>query len=445
MYTESSASTRFDEEFRRRLHPQVLTLREAMHRRLLELVDLAELRPEDVADTRFRQHLSRLVDEILSSFANDIPPITTREQVKKDFLSEVLGLGALDDLLHDEQVNEIMVIDRQTVFVERSGRGLAREPVGFGSDAALRSIIERIIMPLGRRVDESQPLVDARLPDGSRVNVIIPPLALRGPAVTIRKFTKTPFSLSRLREFGAMSERMERFLTRCVKVRKNIVVSGGTGSGKTTLLNALSQEVDPSERVITIEDSAELKLMQPHVVRLETRPANFEGQGAITIRDLVKNALRMRPDRIIVGECRGGEALDMLQAMNTGHDGSLTTLHANNPREAIARLETLCLMADVELPATAVRAQIANAVHIIVQQTRFADSSRRITAISEVTGVDDDGEVRLNPLFLFQREHAQAGSAHSSKITGTFRNTGYVPTFIEEFYAQGLIKPGEVF
>ena len=427
-----------------RLHRARQALREAMHRRFLEIIDLPAVRPEDIEDARFRRHVESLVDELLTTFAERLPSFTSRAEVKKDFLSEALGLGALEDLIADDSISEIMVIDRQTVYVERRGR-IEQVPVGFGSDGALRAIIERIIMPLGRRVDESQPLVDARLPDGSRVNVIIPPLALRGPAITIRKFTKTPFSLSKLREFGAMSERMDRFLKRCVQVRKNIVVSGGTGSGKTTLLNALSQEVDSSERIITIEDSAELKLVQPHVVRLETRPANFEGQGAITIRDLVKNALRMRPDRIIVGECRGGEALDMLQAMNTGHDGSLTTLHANNPREAVSRLETLCLMADVELPAAAVRAQIANAVHIIVQQTRFADGSRRITAISEVTGIDDDGEVRLNPLFLFQREHAQAGAAHSARISGTFRSTGYVPTFIEEFYAQGLIKPGEAF
>ncbi len=434
----------FEQEFRRRLHPQVLALREAMHRRLLELLDLAELRPDDVEDPRFRQHLSKLVDEILNSFAAQVPGVTTAEQVKKDFLSEVLGLGALDDLINDDQVSEIMVVDRQTIFVERNGR-LQQEPVGFGSDAALRAIIERIIMPLGRRVDESQPLVDARLKDGSRVNVIIPPLALRGPSVTIRKFSKAPLPLSKLREWGALDARMDRFLVRCIQARKNVVVSGGTGSGKTTLLNALSQHIGSDERIITIEDSAELKLLQPHVVRLETRPANFEGQGAITIRELVKNALRMRPDRIVVGECRGGEALDMLQAMNTGHDGSLTTLHANNPQEAIARLETLCLMADVELPAAAIRSQIANAVHVIVQQTRFADGSRRITAISEVTGLDDNGEVMMRPLFVFQRLHAQTGTERHEKVHGQFRSTGYVPSFIEEFFALGLISPGEAF
>ena len=269
--------------------------------------------------------------------------------------------------------------------------------------------------------------------------------ALRGPALTIRKFSKRPYSLDELREFGAMDDRIQRFLVRCIQARKNVVVSGGTGSGKTTLLNALSQHIDRSERIVTIEDSAELKLIQPHVVGLETRPANFEGQGAFTIRDLVKNSLRMRPDRIVVGECRGGEALDMLQAMNTGHDGSLTTLHANNPDEAISRLETLCLMADVELPVKAIRTQIANAIHIIVQATRLGDGSRKVTAISEVTGLSDNGEINLHPLFIFQRQPPQVGEGPHSKIRGRFRATGYVPTFINEFYAMGLIQAGEAF
>jgi pilus assembly protein CpaF len=433
-----------EKERNRRLDPRVLALREAMHRRFLEIIDLPAIRPDDILDPRFRRHVEELVEELLDSFASQLPAVTTREEVKRDFLAETLGLGALDSLLADEAVSEIMVIDRQTVFIEKKGR-LSLVPVGFGSEAALRSIIERIIMPLGRRVDESQPLVDARLPDGSRVNIVIPPLALRGPAVTIRKFSKAPLTLERLLEFGAIDSRMMRFLIRCVQARKNIIVSGGTGSGKTTLLNALSQHIDRSERIITIEDSAELQLLQPHIVRLETRPANFEGMGAFTIRDLVKNALRMRPDRIVVGECRGGEALDMLQAMNTGHDGSLTTLHANNPREALSRLETMCLMADVELPAKAIRAQIAGAVHLIIQQSRFPDGSRRITAVTEVIGMDDHGEVELRPLFVFEREATAAGGALQSKIRGRFRATGYVPSFIGEFYELGLIAPGEAF
>lgn len=433
-----------ERERNRRLNPQVLALREAMHRRFLDIVDLPSIRPEDIQDARFRRHVETLVDGLLDDFAAQVPPFTTRDEVRKDFLSETLGLGALEELLADDHVSEIMVIDRQTVFVERKGR-IEQVPVGFGTDAALRSIIERIIMPLGRRVDESQPLVDARLPDGSRVNVIIPPLALRGPAVTIRKFSKKPLSLEELQRFGAMDDRMRRFLVRCVQSRKNIIVSGGTGSGKTTLLNALSQHIDRSERIITIEDSAELRLLQPHVVRLETRPANFEGHGAFTIRDLVKNALRMRPDRIVVGECRGGESLDMLQAMNTGHDGSLTTLHANNPREALSRLETMCLMADVELPSKAIRAQIAGAVHVVVQQSRLSDGARKVTAIAEVTGLDDHGELALSPLFVFERADAAIGAARSDRIVGRFRATGYVPSFIGEFYSLGLIAPGEAF
>jgi pilus assembly protein CpaF len=286
-------------------------------------------------------------------------------------------------------------------------------------------------------------MVDARLKDGSRVNVIIPPLALRGPTITIRKFSKTLLTLDKLVEFGALSEAMKRFLIRCVRVRKNIVVSGGTGSGKTTLLNALSQHIDGGERIVTIEDSAELQLQQPHVVRLETRPPNFEGHGMITIRDLVKNALRMRPDRIVVGECRGGEALDMLQAMNTGHDGSLTTLHANNPTEAVNRLETLCLMADVELPLRAIRTQIAGAVDVIIQQSRLGDGSRKVTAIAEVTGINDNEEVNITPLYVFQRLPRAPGSGLSAKIAGRFRATGYVPSFIGEFYTLGLLSEDE--
>jgi pilus assembly protein CpaF len=420
----------------------VLALREAMHRRLLEIIDLPAIRPEDVEDARFRMYIDKMVDELLDDYSDRIPSTITRAEIKKDFLSETLGLGALEELLADETVSEIMVIDRQTVYVERKGR-LEQVPVGFGSDGALRSIIERIIMPLGRRVDESQPLCDARLKDGSRVNVIIPPLALRGPTVTIRKFPKKPLSLDKLVEVGALSDEIKRFLIRSVRAHKNIIISGGTGSGKTTLLNALSQYIDSSERIITIEDSAELQLQQPHVVRLETRPANFEGQGAFTIRDLVINALRMRPDRIVVGECRAGEAMDMLQAMNTGHDGSLTTLHANNPHEAVSRLETLCLMADVELPVKAIRTQIANAVHVVVQASRLGDGSRKVTAVSGVTGLTDSGEVNLHPLYLFQRLPPEPGEGPHAKIRGRFRTTGYVPTFIGQFYTLGLIAPGE--
>ena len=303
----------------------------------------------------------------------------------------------------------------------------------------MRAIIERIVTPLGRRIDESSPLVDARLRDGSRVNAVIRPLALRGSAITIRKFSKTPLTLEKLIEFGALTEAMGRFLTRCVKAKRNVVISGGTGSGKTTLLNVLSAAIPSDERIVTIEDAAELQLGQPHVVSLETRPPNMEGKGEYTIRDLVKNELRMRPDRIVVGECRGGEALDMLQAMNTGHDGSLTTTHANSPREAVTRLETLVLMSGLELPVRAIREQIAGAVHVLVQQSRLSDGSRKVTSITEVTGIDDEGEIELVPIFQFIR----TGTGPNGKVEGEFRATGFLPTFLNQFLVMGLVKQGE--
>jgi pilus assembly protein CpaF len=297
------------------------------------------------------------------------------------------------------------------------------------------------VTPLGRRIDESSPIVDARLRDGSRVNAVIRPLALRGSAITIRKFSRSPLTLEKLISFGALTEEMGRFLTRSVIAKRNVVISGGTGSGKTTLLNVLSAAIPSDERIVTIEDAAELQLRQPHVVSLETRPANMEGKGEYTIRDLVKNALRMRPDRIVVGECRGGEALDMLQAMNTGHDGSLTTTHANSPREALARLETLVLMSGLELPVRAIREQIAGAVHVLVQQSRLSDGSRRVTAITEVTGINDEGEIEIVPIFQFIR----TGTGDKGKVIGEYRATGFLPTYLNQFLVMGLVKPGERF
>ena len=310
----------------------------------------------------------------------------------------------------------------------------------FTDDERVRAVIERIVTPLGRRIDESSPLVDARLKDGSRVNAVIKPIALRGSCITIRKFAKVPLTLEKLISYGSLTERMGRFLTRCVHAKKNIVISGGTGSGKTTLLNVLSGAIPPDERIVTIEDAAELQLKQPHVVSMETRPANLEGRGEYTIRDLVKNALRMRPDRIVVGECRGGEALDMLQAMNTGHDGSLTTTHANSPEEAISRLETLVLMAGLELPMRAIREQIASSVQIIVQQSRLSDGSRRVTAISEIIGIDrSTTEIELRPIFQYVR----TGTSAKGKVEGEFRATGYLPSFLPMFIVMGLVKKGE--
>jgi pilus assembly protein CpaF len=323
-------------------------------------------------------------------------------------MEEVLGLGPLESLLKDPEVSEIMVISKETVYIEKKGK-LHLADVRFASDSQLRTVIDRIVAPIGRRVDESSPLCDARLADGSRVNIVLPPLALDGPSVTIRKFPAKKLGLDELVQFGSMTPEMATFLRASVLAHKNIVVAGGTGSGKTTLLNALSSAIPDDERIVTIEDAAELKLQKPHVVRLESRPPNVEGEGAIPIRRLVINALRMRPDRIVVGECRGGEALDMLQAMNTGHDGSLTTVHANSPRDALGRLETLVLMAGMDLPLKVVREQIRSAVHLIVQQARLSDGSRKVVSITEVTGMEGD-LLTIQELFRY---------AH-----GTFENTG---------------------
>jgi pilus assembly protein CpaF len=418
---------------------RLLALRRGAHRRLLERMNLQQLAAEDLRDERLRPRVEAELDRILWEMADDAAPAADHARLKKELCDEALGLGPLSDLLADTRISEIMVLDRHTVYVEREGR-LERAPCAFSSDESLRAAIERIVTPLGRRIDESQPLVDARLPDGSRVNAIIPPLAIRGCCLTIRKFTRRRLDLASLVELGTLDARMARLLERAVLARRNIVISGGTGSGKTTLLGVLAHAIASEERIVTVEDAAELRLAQPHVVSLETRPANMEGRGDVTIRDLVRNCLRMRPDRIIVGECRGGEALDMLQAMNTGHDGSLTTLHANSPREALARLETLCLMAGLDLPARAVREQIAASVHLVVQVARLSDGSRRITAIAEVGGLDDDGRVVLEEIFTFARRTI---GAHGS-IAGEFRATGYLPGFLGDLVAQGRIQPEEV-
>jgi len=404
---------------------------------LLEALDLPSLRPEELQDKALAPRVLQLMDEILDEHARELPKGLDRGRVRKELADEVLGLGPLEDLLSDTTVSEIMVVDRATIYVERKGR-LELTGARFSSEDALRSAIERIVTPLGRRIDESTPMVDARLKDGSRVNAIIPPLALRGPCLTIRKFSTKKLGLEDLIGFGSIDERMARFLTRSVIARRNILVSGGTGSGKTTLLNVLSSAIPDDERIVTIEDAAELRLHQPHVVSLETRPPNMEGKGEYSIRDLVKNALRMRPDRIVVGECRGGEALDMLQAMNTGHDGSLTTTHANSPAEAIARLETLVLMGGLELPARAIREQIASSIHLVVQQARFVDGSRKVTNIAEVVGIEDDGTVQLENIFEYHRLPSERG-----RVVGEFRATGYMPSYLAEFITMGLCPDGD--
>ena len=398
---------------------------------LFRALDLRRMNLDSMDHEQVRSTLSGLIDEILQQVGGRLPALNT-DTLRKIVLDEAIGLGPLEDLIADKTVSEIMVNAHNDIYVERAGR-LEKTPINFSSNAAVLSTIERIISPLGRRIDESSPMVDARLKDGSRVNAIIPPLALRGPCLTIRKFSEKKLTTDDLIGFGTINPQMVEFLRTAVEQRLNIVVSGGTGSGKTTLLNILSNFIPVEERVVTVEDAAELKLVQPHVVALEARPANMEGKGHVTIRDLVRNCLRMRPDRIVVGECRGGEALDMLQAMNTGHDGSLTTGHANSPRDMLRRLEVMVLMAGMDLPVQAIREQIASAVQLIVQQTRFGDGSRRITSISEITGMEQT-TIQLNEIFRFQ----QNGFDENGRVKGQFHATGQVPEFYEALAKRGI-------
>jgi pilus assembly protein CpaF len=413
-------------------------LRREIHRQLLAHLDLSAIDLGRLDEPNFRPRVLVALRRIVDLHRDDLPKEVDRDRLIGEMADEALGLGPLEALLLDPTISEIMVIDASTIYVERGGR-ILRASCRFTDEDRVRAVIERIVTPLGRRIDESSPIVDARLPDGARVNAIIRPLALRGSCITIRKFAREPLDLGRLLEFGALSASMGRFLRRSVIARKNVLISGGTGSGKTTLLNVLSAAIPPGERIVTIEDSAELRLPQPHVVSLETRPPNLEGKGEYTIRDLVKNALRMRPDRIVVGECRGGEALDMLQAMNTGHDGSLTTTHANSPDEALKRLETLVLMAGLDLPSSAIREQIASSIHLVVQQARLSDGSRKVTAISEISTLDEQGNFRLRPIYRFIR----TGTGAKGEVLGHFAATGYLPTFLGDFMVRGLIAEGE--
>jgi pilus assembly protein CpaF len=382
-----------------------------------------------------RQELTIIIGERAGSLSD-----AERRDLIDDVADDALGLGPLQRLLDDPTVSEVMVNGPDHIYVERHGR-LQRTGVSFRSEERLRRVIERIVSRVGRRIDESSPLVDARLPDGSRVNAIIPPLAVNGSALTIRKFATDPFQTRDLVELGTISAELGEMLYACVQAKLNIVVSGGTGTGKTTLLNVLSSYIPADDRVVTIEDAVELQLQQEHVVRLESRPRNIEGRGEVTIRDLVRNALRMRPDRIVVGECRGGEALDMLQAMNTGHDGSLSTVHANSPRDAIARLETLTLMAGMDLPLRAVREQIASAVDLIIHITRLRDGSRRVTHVTEVIGMEGD-TVTLQDAFVF--DYA-AGVDDTGRFLGTVNATGLRPRFTERFDELGIAYDPRVF
>jgi pilus assembly protein CpaF len=418
-----------------------IELRREVHKKLLEHLDLATLDSKKVDEASMRPKVLTALNGIVGRLQARLPKGMDPSTLVGELADEALGLGPLESLLADPNISEIMVVDPQTIYVEEKGV-LRLSAARFTDDERVRAAIERIVTPLGRHIDESSPLVDARLKDGSRVNAIIRPIALRGSCITIRKFSKTPLSLDNLVKFGTLTPGMGQFLQRSVISKRNIIISGGTGSGKTTLLNVLSGAIPSHERIVTIEDAAELRLRQPHVVSLETRPPNLEGRGEYTIRDLVKNALRMRPDRIVVGECRGGEALDMLQAMNTGHDGSLTTTHANSPDEAIRRLETLVLMSGIDLPVRAIREQIASSIHVIVQQSRLADGSRKVTHISEVTGIDRDaGEIETRNIYAF----VKLGTGPKGEVQGEFRASGYLPSFLNDFIVGGLVKPGEPF
>ena len=403
-----------------------------VHEQLLYQMDLRRKDVNRMSDEQLRQESLELISGIVTSLDGEIPEDVCLDTLRDNVLNESVGLGPLEKFLEDESVTEIMVNNHAEIFVERQGQ-IERSRFQFSSDRTVYSVIERIITPLGRRIDEASPIVDARLKDGSRVNAVIPPLALKGPSLTIRKFPKHRLVFSDLVKVGSIDQRMVDFLQVCVQMHKNIIVSGGTGSGKTTLLNVLSNFIPDDERIVTIEDAAELKLVQPNLVSLESRPANLEGKGAVPIRDLVKNSLRMRPDRIVVGECRGGEALDMLQAMNTGHDGSLTTLHANTPRDALSRLEVLVLMAGMDLPIMAIREQAASAVHLIIQQTRFPCGVRKVTRITEVVGVES-GVVQLQDIFVFKQEGVDA----KRRIQGRFIATGAVPSFYEDLRDIGV-------
>jgi pilus assembly protein CpaF len=404
-------------------------IKSAVHRELLMRIDLEKL--SLLQDPRAKQSLQVMIHNLVSQ--QGIPlSVLERDRLAREVLDELFGLGPLEPLLQDPTVNDILVNTHNTVYVERAGI-LERTNVTFKDNGHLMHIIEKIVSAVGRRVDESSPMVDARLADGSRVNVIIPPLAVDGPLLSIRRFGNTPLTEDNLIANRALTEQMLEVLKSAVRARLNIVVSGGTGAGKTTFLNVLSGFISDRERIVTIEDSAELRLKQAHVARLECRPPNVEGQGAIRQRELVINALRMRPDRIVLGEVRGQEALDMLQAMNTGHDGSLTTVHANSPRDALSRIETMSLMGDIMLPDKAIRAQIASAVNLIVQICRMSDGSRRVTHVTEVTGTTGD-IISLQDIFLFDKR----GVGSNGKVLGRFHSTGIVPKFADRLKSAGV-------
>lgn len=400
---------------------------------------LAELDPSmDITKIdEVRRTIQDLFEQILSE-ENIVLSRPERARLFEQIAAEILGLGPLQPLLEDDTITEVMVNGAKNIYVERKGK-IHRVPVTFESNEHVMRIIDRIVAPLGRRIDESSPYVDARLQDGSRVNAVIPPISLVGPTLTIRKFSKNPITVDQIIQFGSITAESVQFLKACVESRLNIIISGGTGSGKTTLLNILSSFIPGDERIITIENAAELQLRQEHVVTLESRPPNIEGRGEITIRDLVINSLRMRPERIIVGECRGGETLDMLQAMNTGHDGSMTTAHSNSPRDTLARIETMVLMAGMDLPIRAIREQISSAVDLIVHQSRMRDGTRKVTHITEVSGMEGD-VITMTDLFIFEQTGIENG-----KVVGRLRPTGLRPKFMDKLEASGIHLPPSIF
>ena len=400
---------------------------------------LSELDPSmDITRTEdVKRTIQELFEQILSE-ENIVLSRPERARLFEQIAAEILGLGPLQPLLEDDTITEIMVNGAKNIYIERKGK-LHRVPVTFENNEHVLRIIDRIVAPLGRRIDESSPYVDARLQDGSRVNAVIPPISLVGPVLTIRKFSKNPITVEQLVQFGSISMEALQFLKACVESRLNIIISGGTGSGKTTLLNVMSGFIPDDERIITIENAAELQLRQEHVVTLESRPPNIEGRGEITIRDLVINSLRMRPERIIVGECRGGETLDMLQAMNTGHDGSMTTAHANSPRDTLSRIETMCLMAGMDLPIRAIREQVASAIDVIVQQERMRDGTRKVVTVAEVSGMEGD-VITMTDIFSFEQTGVEAG-----KVIGRLRPTGLRPKFMDQIEAAGINLPPSIF
>ncbi len=415
---------------------QYTDLKVQMHQKLIERINLSAL------DTMTREQVGRDIGDIVQEMLKEVNHalnLVERRQLVEDILDELLGLGPLEPLLKDQTISDIMVNSASMVFVERRGR-IERVGTRFADDKHLLRIIGKIVSNVGRRVDESSPMVDARLPDGSRINAIIPPLALDGPVLSIRKFSKTPIDLDKLVSYKSMTADCAEVLRGVVAARRNVLISGGTGSGKTTMLNAMSASIDDHERIVTIEDSAELQLQQAHVVRLETRPANIEGKGEVNQRDLVKNALRMRPDRVILGEIRSGEAFDMLQAMNTGHDGSMTTVHANTPRDALSRVEQMIGMSGIDISPKSARAQIASAIHVVLQLERLSDGSRRLTSLAEVTGMEGE-MVLMQEIFKFVREGIDA----DGKVIGEMRPMGIRPKFMEQLKARGIDLPASLF